>query len=146
MFICFGCIFSSEAAIATGENSSLTVIRFPANSIFATAIELEKFDQLSRWACSGEAYVIVAIGNTSLDEWQSLALSRARAAIVAQKLLSMGFPPTKVFSEGAGHRQLVAYENAAGGREKNRRVEVEMVLLPNHPAAAPPCPFPKDAP
>ncbi len=73
--------------------------------------------------------VIIAVGHTDsvgTDEYnQKLSLRRSEA--VKAYLVSKGIPANRVYTEGKGEKQPVADNKTAEGRQKNRRVEIEVV-------------------
>jgi len=62
-------------------------------------------------------------GSAALNE----RLSLRRADAVKQYLVSKGIEPNRIYTEGKGARQPVADNKTAEGRQKNRRVDVEVV-------------------
>ncbi len=73
--------------------------------------------------------VIVAVGHTDWigTEAYNLALSKRRADAVKQYLVSKGIEANRIYTEGKGESQPVADNRTAEGRQKNRRVEVEII-------------------
>lgn len=73
--------------------------------------------------------VIIAVGHT--DSIGTTAynqkLSVRRAASVKSYLVSKGIEPNRVYTEGKGETQPVADNKTRQGRQKNRRVELEVV-------------------
>jgi chemotaxis protein MotB len=63
---------------------------------------------------------------TWVDNWQ---LSSERALTVTRFLIEQGVAPDKLSAAGYGEHDPVAGNDAAGGRKKNRRIE--LVLLPD---------------
>jgi len=73
--------------------------------------------------------VIIAVGHTDsigTDAYND-KLSVRRADSVKAYLVSKGIESNRVYTEGKGKKQPVADNKTAAGREKNRRVEVEVV-------------------
>ena len=73
--------------------------------------------------------VIIAVGHTDSlgsDAYnQSLSLRRSEA--VKDYLTGKGIDKSRVYTEGKGEKQPVADNKTEQGREKNRRVEIEVV-------------------
>lgn len=73
--------------------------------------------------------VVIAVGHTDSvgsDAYnQSLSLKRAEA--VKAYLTGKGIDKSRVYTEGKGEKQPVADNKTSAGREKNRRVEIEVV-------------------
>ncbi len=73
--------------------------------------------------------VIIAVGHTDSvgSDVYNQALSLRRADAVKVYLTSKGIENSRVYSEGKGEKQPVAENSSKAGREKNRRVEIEVV-------------------
>ncbi|HLL11653.1 MAG TPA: OmpA family protein, partial [Rubrivivax sp.] len=73
--------------------------------------------------------VVIAVGHTDsigTDAYnEKLALRRSEA--VKKYLVSKGMDAGRVYTEGKGEKQPVATNKTSAGRQKNRRVEVEVV-------------------
>jgi OOP family OmpA-OmpF porin len=50
-----------------------------------------------------------------------------RAESVKSYLVSKGIEPNRVYTEGKGEKQPVASNKTKDGRQKNRRVEIEVI-------------------
>jgi OOP family OmpA-OmpF porin len=89
----------------------------------------EKLDELVQRAKDMNLEVIIAVGHTDsvgTDAYnQKLSIKRADA--VKGYLVSKGIEKNRVYTEGKGEKQPVASNKTAEGRQKNRRVEIEVV-------------------
>ncbi|MGE5640969.1 MAG: OmpA family protein, partial [Clostridia bacterium] len=73
--------------------------------------------------------VVIAIGHTDsigTDEYNQ-KLSVRRAESVKSYLVSKGVEQNRVYTEGKGEKQPVATNKTKEGRQKNRRVEIEVI-------------------
>lgn len=101
---------------------------------YATSLapaSVDAFDRLlERVAPNEQLLSIRVIGHADSrgDDALNLRLSRERAATVADALRSR-FPQTPVISLGVGETQPVADNATAAGRDRNRRVEIQMIVL-----------------
>ena len=88
-----------------------------------------KLDDLVSKLAGVNLEVIVAVGHTDSigTEAYNLALSKRRADAVKQYLVSKGIEANRIYTEGKGKTQPVADNRTAEGRQKNRRVEVEII-------------------
>ncbi len=88
-----------------------------------------KLDDLTSKLSSVNLEVIIAVGHTDsvgADAYNQ-KLSVRRADAVKTYLVSKGVESNRVYTEGKGEKQPVADNKTAAGREKNRRVEIEVV-------------------
>ena len=88
-----------------------------------------KLDDLADKVKGVNLEVVIAIGHTDsigADAYNQ-KLSVRRAESVKAYLVSKGVEPNRVYTEGKGEKQPVASNKAADGRQKNRRVEIEVI-------------------
>jgi len=73
--------------------------------------------------------VVIAIGHTDSigSDAYNQKLSVRRAESVKSYLVSKGVEPNRIYTEGKGEKQPVASNKTKDGRQKNRRVEVEVI-------------------
>jgi OOP family OmpA-OmpF porin len=88
-----------------------------------------KLDDLANKVKSVNLEVVIAIGHTDsigADAYNQ-KLSVRRAESVKAYLVSQGIEANRVYTEGKGEKQPVASNKSADGRQKNRRVEIEVI-------------------
>ena len=73
--------------------------------------------------------VVIAIGHTDSigSDAYNQKLSVRRAESVKAYLVSKGVEPNRIYTEGKGEKQPVASNKTKEGRQKNRRVEIEVI-------------------
>jgi OOP family OmpA-OmpF porin len=73
--------------------------------------------------------VIIAVGHTDNvgSDVYNQKLSVKRAESVKAYLVSKGIEKNRIYTEGKGEKQPVADNKTTEGRNKNRRVEIEVV-------------------
>ena len=73
--------------------------------------------------------VITAVGHTCSigSDTYNQKLSVRRADSVKTYLVSKGIPASRIYTEGKGEKQPTASNKTKEGREKNRRVELEVI-------------------
>jgi OOP family OmpA-OmpF porin len=88
-----------------------------------------KLDDLAAKVKDVNLEVVIAIGHTDsigADAYNQ-RLSVRRAESVKAYLVSKGVEPNRVYTEGKGEKQPVASNKTKDGRQKNRRVEIEVI-------------------
>jgi OOP family OmpA-OmpF porin len=88
-----------------------------------------KLDDISNKAKGVNLEVVIAIGHADSigSDAYNQRLSVRRAESVKAYLVSKGIEGNRVYTEGKGEKQPVAENKTAGGRAKNRRVEIEVI-------------------
>ncbi len=88
-----------------------------------------KLDDLASKMKDINLEVVIAVGHTDAigSEAANQKLSVRRAESVKAYLVSKGVEPNRVYTEGKGKLQPVASNKTAEGRQKNRRVEIEVI-------------------
>ena len=88
-----------------------------------------KMDELASKVRDMNLEVVIAIGHTDsigADEYNQ-RLSVRRAESVKSYMVSKGIEPNRVYTEGKGEKQPVATNATKDGRQKNRRVDIEVI-------------------
>ena len=88
-----------------------------------------KLDDLAAKVKAINLEVVIAIGHTDSvgSDAYNQKLSVRRAESVKAYLVSKGVEPNRVYTEGKGEKQPVASNSTKDGRQKNRRVEIEVI-------------------
>ncbi len=89
----------------------------------------ERLDDLAAKVQAINLEVVIAIGHTDSigSDAYNQKLSVRRAESVKAYLVSKGVEPNRVYTEGKGEKQPVASNKTKDGRQKNRRVEIEVI-------------------
>jgi len=89
----------------------------------------QKLDELAGKVKDINLEVVIAIGHTDSigSDAYNQKLSVRRAEAVKAYLVSKGIEPNRVYTEGKGEKQPVASNKTKEGRQKNRRVEIEVI-------------------
>ena len=88
-----------------------------------------KLDELAAKVRDINLEVVIAIGHTDSigSDAYNQKLSVRRAESVKAYLISKGVEPNRIYTEGKGEKQPVASNKTKDGRQKNRRVEIEVI-------------------
>ena len=88
-----------------------------------------KLDDLAGKVKAINLEVVIAIGHTDGigSDAYNQKLSVRRAEAVKAYMVSKGIEPNRVYTEGKGKKQPVASNATKEGRQKNRRVELEVI-------------------
>ena len=88
-----------------------------------------KLDDLAQKVKAINLEVVIAIGHTDSigSDAYNQKLSVRRAESVKAYLVSKGVEPNRIYTEGKGEKQPVASNKTKDGRQKNRRVEIEVI-------------------
>jgi len=88
-----------------------------------------KLDDLAGKVKTINLEVVIAIGHTDSigSDAYNQKLSVRRAESVKAYLVSKGVEPNRIYTEGKGEKQPVASNKTKDGRQKNRRVEIEVI-------------------
>jgi len=89
----------------------------------------QKLDELAAKVKDINLEVVIAIGHTDSigSDAYNQKLSVRRAEAVKAYLVSKGIEPNRVYTEGKGKKQPIASNKTKDGRQKNRRVEIEVI-------------------
>jgi len=88
-----------------------------------------KLDDLANKIRGINLEVVIAIGHTDSigSDAYNQKLSVRRSESVKAYLVSKGVEPNRIYTEGKGEKQPVASNKTKEGRQKNRRVEIEVI-------------------
>lgn len=106
----------------------LSAIGFEESSTTLKSSSLPLLDRLSEFAfdCPESIIAITGHSDASGNAAFNLSLSTQRAQVVADYLIANGIPPTQFEVIGKGGAEPIADNATRIGRERNRRIEVEL--------------------
>ena len=107
-----------------------SIIYFNHGSNLLPNHALETLDQIVKFSSHHPATEIVVKGYTDSfgNNIYNKNLSRGRAEAVKKYLVTMGVPAEKINTYGMGSENPIESNETFDGREKNRRVEIELEL------------------
>jgi outer membrane protein OmpA-like peptidoglycan-associated protein len=103
-------------------------IRFAQSSTRVRQASYALLDRLAEFAYDCDTARIALVGHTDATgsaEW-NVQVSRARAEAVAAELARRGVPRDHLIVEGRGAAEPIANNATVTGRERNRRIEIEL--------------------
>jgi len=88
-----------------------------------------KLDDISNKVRGINLEVVIGIGHADSigSDAYNQKLSVRRAESVKAYMVSKGVEPNRIYTEGKGEKQPVASNKTKDGRQKNRRVEIEVI-------------------
>ena len=103
-------------------------VSFAKSSAELRPASFATLDRITEFAPDCPSATIVITGHTdaSGNESWNRQLSRARAAVVADRIVRNGIDPQRLVVVGAGSSEPIADNATAYGRELNRRIEFEL--------------------
>jgi len=111
------------------QEARKTVFNFKSGALALTEAQREQLSEISELVLFDKRIKKVMISGHSDshgDTVVNLSVSRRRADDVAYWMMLAGVPKEKMELRGHGSRYPIANKNIAEGRDKNRRVEVEL--------------------
>lgn len=104
-------------------------LRFQASSALLRDSARPVLERLAEFAHDCPTARLSVTGHTDAlgDESYNRTLSERRAAAVAEFLAERGVAQERLLTAGAGATQPVADNGTAHGRERNRRIEIELL-------------------
>lgn len=107
---------------------SQQTIRFRQSSTTIRKSSFPLLDRLNEFAYDCRAAKIAIIGHTDAtgEETWNLQVSKARAQAVADHLIASGVAAERLIVEGQGSQHPLAENDTVQGRERNRRIEIEL--------------------
>lgn len=114
------------------QNAILDSVRFETGSALLTSGAKTTLEGVARTLRNQSNLRVRIEGHTDGEggEQVNQILSQQRAESVRQYLIGKGAAPVRLSAQGYGESQPVADNRSAGGREKNRRVEFKVTLVP----------------
>ena len=121
---------ASQAALCAQSFQGVTkeTVKFRQSSTEFRPSSYPALDRLVEFAYDCREVTIAIIGHTDStgDETWNKQLSRARAEAVASYLADNGIESSQLVVEGRGSNEPIADNGTVVGRERNRRIELEL--------------------
>ncbi len=104
-------------------------IKFASKRFDVTDEIIEELEELASFLKENKNYQVIIYGYTDSvgDELKNKILSQKRAKAVKKGLIAHGVSATKLTAIGKGEENPIADNADANGREKNRRIEIELI-------------------
>lgn len=111
------------------EDIAFTVMNYKKNSSDLTRSSKKRLQQIGEYLKhdeSIESVTIAAYTDSYGGRWNNLDLSRRRAKAIADYIKELGVDERKLITAGFGEKRHVAPNETVIGREKNRRVIIQI--------------------
>lgn len=104
-------------------------INFDSNSYTVSEKYSSSLKDFSEFLLKNEEYQVLIYGfsDTLEDDKDGKNFSQKRANAIKEKLMQYGVSSTKLTAIGRGEENPVADKQSEEGREKNRRIEIELI-------------------
>ena len=129
VFVIDETISTDELCRRMFENIDRELIRFQKSGATMRTASYATLDRMTGFAADCPATRISITGHTDATGSESInrTLSRARAQAVADYLIASGVNADRLLVSGVGSSRPIADNESARGRERNRRIELELV-------------------
>ena len=114
------------------EDISFTIMNYESNSSKLTNSSQQRLDKIAEYLkndSSIESISIASYTDSYGGRWNNLDLSRTRAKAIKDYMVSLGVDETKVVTEGFGEKRFVDTNDNILGRDKNRRLVIQIAKM-----------------
>ncbi|NWL16895.1 OmpA family protein [Pseudoalteromonas sp. Scap03] len=114
------------------EDISFTIMNYESNSSKLTKSSQQRLDKIAEYLKNDpsiESISIASYTDSYGGRWNNLDLSRTRAKAIKDYMVSLGVDGTKVVTEGFGEKRFVDTNDNILGRDKNRRLVIQIAKM-----------------
>ena len=111
------------------EDISFTVMNYQPNTSKLTKSSQQRLDKIAeylKYDTSIAAISIASYTDSYGGRWNNLELSKKRALAIKEYMVSLGIDESKVETEGFGEKRHIATNDNILGRDKNRRLVIQI--------------------
>ena len=114
------------------EDISFTIMNYESNSSKLTKSSQQRLDKIAEYLKNDpsiESISIASYTDSYGGRWNNLDLSRTRAKAIKDYMVSLGVDEVKVVTEGFGEKRFVDTNDNILGRDKNRRLVIQIAKM-----------------
>ncbi|OLF76148.1 hypothetical protein AWH60_04920 [Pseudoalteromonas haloplanktis] len=114
------------------EDISFTIMNYESNSSKLTKSSQQRLDKIAEYLKNDpsiESISIASYTDSYGGRWNNLDLSRTRAKAIKDYMVGLGVDETKVVTEGFGEKRFVDTNDNILGRDKNRRLVIQIAKM-----------------
>jgi len=114
------------------EDISFTIMNYESNSSKLTKSSQQRLDKIAEYLKNDpsiESISIASYTDSYGGRWNNLDLSRTRAKAIKDYMVSLGVDEAKVVTEGFGEKRFVDTNDNILGRDKNRRLVIQIAKM-----------------
>lgn len=111
------------------EDISFTVMNYQPNTSKLTRSSKQRLNKIAEYLKHDPSITAISIASYTDSyggRWNNLELSKKRAAAIKEYMVSLGIDESKVETEGFGEKRHVATNDNILGRDKNRRLVIQI--------------------
>lgn len=114
------------------EDISFTVMNYQPNTSNLTKASQQRLDKIGEYLKHDSSIASIAIASYTDSyggRWNNLELSKKRAKAIKEYIVSLGIDESKIDTEGFGEKRHVATNENILGRDKNRRLVIQIAKM-----------------
>ncbi|MGE6448159.1 flagellar protein MotY [Pseudoalteromonas tetraodonis] len=114
------------------EDISFTIMNYESNSSKLTKSSQQRLDKIAEYLKNDpsiESISIASYTDSYGGRWNNLDLSRTRAKEIKDYMVGLGVDEAKVVTEGFGEKRFVDTNDNILGRDKNRRLVIQIAKM-----------------
>ena len=114
------------------EDISFTIMNYESNSSKWTKSSQQRLDKIAEYLKNDpsiESISIASYTDSYGGRWNNLDLSRTRAKAIKDYMVGLGVDEAKVVTEGFGEKRFVDTNDNILGRDKNRRLVIQIAKM-----------------
>ncbi|MCK8128064.1 hypothetical protein CWB77_07265 [Pseudoalteromonas sp. S1610] len=114
------------------EDISFTIMNYESNSSKLTKSSQQRLDKIAEYLKNDpsiESISIASYTDSYGGRWNNLDLSRTRAKAIKDYMVGLGVDEAKVVTEGFGEKRFVDTNDNILGRDKNRRLVIQIAKM-----------------
>lgn len=114
------------------EDISFTIMNYQSNSSKLTKASQQRLNKIAEYLKNDPSIDSISIASYTDSyggSWNNLDLSRRRAKSIKDYMINLGIDEAKVYTEGFGEKRFVETNDTILGRDKNRRLIIQIAKM-----------------